>query len=202
MIEDFPAAHSMDTIFFAVDEVGHIGIFTTGEDGHVPFGAGCDEGVELMNAMEGKDDDPDEEWQCRASRLGLFYYCFTDWASVLVDPYHREATPANPIHVDQLPPALRKRVRQRCLKNMDFAQQELIQPLERSECALSNEDDAVAYLCGDGKTVRPIPGKEDGFAKFHEQICKENPEEAKKLIFEGLETKPRKSRRKQNGKDR
>ena len=34
--EDFPAAHSMDTEWYAVDSEGHIGIFHTGEAGAVP----------------------------------------------------------------------------------------------------------------------------------------------------------------------
>src|SRR5688500_18889811 len=33
---DFPAAHSMDTMLFAVDADGHLGIFESGEDGAVP----------------------------------------------------------------------------------------------------------------------------------------------------------------------
>src|SRR5262245_16214620 len=33
---DFPAAHSMDTTWFAVDQDGHIGMFDSGEPGAVP----------------------------------------------------------------------------------------------------------------------------------------------------------------------
>src|SRR5215468_7860598 len=33
---DFPAAHSMDTTWFAVDRDGHIGVFESGEPGAVP----------------------------------------------------------------------------------------------------------------------------------------------------------------------
>ena len=195
MDDDFPAAHSMDTVWFAVDEAGHVGIFTTGEDGHVPVHTDQDDGLELMNALEGKADDPDEEWKDRATRLGLFYYGYGWGTSAIVDPYQREASPPQPIHMDQLPPALRKRARKRCLKKMDFAQQAWIQPLEQLECDLSNEDEAVAYLCGDGKTVRPIPGKEDRFAGFCEQVRKENPKAAKKFVFEGPQEKPKKPRR-------
>lgn len=36
MENDFPAAHSMDTCFFAVDRDGHVAIFDTGEAGAVP----------------------------------------------------------------------------------------------------------------------------------------------------------------------
>ncbi len=41
--EDYPAAHSMDTTWFAVDAQGHIGMFSSGEAGAVPVGALRDE---------------------------------------------------------------------------------------------------------------------------------------------------------------
>ncbi len=36
MPPDFPAAHSMDTTWFAVDELGHVASFESYENGHVP----------------------------------------------------------------------------------------------------------------------------------------------------------------------
>src|SRR5688500_5905944 len=33
---DYPAAHSMDTIWFAVDRDGHVAVFSSGEAGAVP----------------------------------------------------------------------------------------------------------------------------------------------------------------------
>lgn len=36
---DFPAAHSMDTTWFAVDEAGHVAAFFTGENGYMPKSA-------------------------------------------------------------------------------------------------------------------------------------------------------------------
>jgi len=38
-LHDYPAAHSMDTEWFAVDACGHVGLFSTGEAGGVPDGA-------------------------------------------------------------------------------------------------------------------------------------------------------------------
>src|SRR5262245_40565681 len=35
---DFPAAHSMDTTWFAVDRDGHVGVFDSGEPGAAPSG--------------------------------------------------------------------------------------------------------------------------------------------------------------------
>ena len=40
---DYPAAHSMDTDWYAVDADGHVAIFSTGEEGAVPESAGNDQ---------------------------------------------------------------------------------------------------------------------------------------------------------------
>ena len=39
MASDYPAAHSMDTEWFAVDKCGHVAVFHSGEEGAVPEGA-------------------------------------------------------------------------------------------------------------------------------------------------------------------
>lgn len=39
-VDDFPAAHSMDTDWFAVDADGNVGLFQSSEDGAVPMAAG------------------------------------------------------------------------------------------------------------------------------------------------------------------
>lgn len=52
MAEDFPAAHSMDTDWFAVDADGHIALFQSGEDAAVPnFVALEDEGYTLLERI-------------------------------------------------------------------------------------------------------------------------------------------------------
>lgn len=45
---NYPAAHSMDTTWFAVDETGAIAVFSTGEDGAVPHSHREDEGAEFL----------------------------------------------------------------------------------------------------------------------------------------------------------
>lgn len=42
-MDDFPAAHSMDTTWFAVDKDGNVAVFETGESGAVPIDAIVDE---------------------------------------------------------------------------------------------------------------------------------------------------------------
>ena len=40
-MSDYPAAHSMDTEWFAVDADGHVAVFETGEPGPVPDSVPC-----------------------------------------------------------------------------------------------------------------------------------------------------------------
>lgn len=50
--EDFPAAHSMDTAWFAVDRDGHVAFFSTGEAGALPHAAfSGEEAYELASAL-------------------------------------------------------------------------------------------------------------------------------------------------------
>jgi hypothetical protein len=130
-----------------------------------------------------------------AAKLGVFFYDYDDWAFDPIAPYKRAAVPKTPLHVDQLPPTLRKRAKEARLAEVDFALREFVQPLELYPCVYWYEEDRVAYLCSDGKTVRPIPAMEHRFADFCKQFRAENPKEAEKLIFEGLQEEPKKPRR-------
>jgi len=52
MMPDFPAAHSMDTCWFAVDSQGHVACFSTGEAGAVPVQSFCgDEAYGLLSRL-------------------------------------------------------------------------------------------------------------------------------------------------------
>lgn len=189
MENDYPAAHSMDTRWFAIDESGHLGIFASGENGHLPD-ISTGDADELIAALwrrhPSAEEEPPYEGAELAAKLGVFFYDYDDWAFDPIAPYKRSAIPKTPLHVDQLPPTLRKQVKEARLVNVDFALNELLQPLEHYPCVYWYEENRVAYLCSDGKTVQPIPGMEDRFADFCKQFREENPEEAKKLIFVGL----------------
>jgi hypothetical protein len=70
-VEDIPAAHSMDTEWFAVDADGHVGLFETGEDGAYP--------------EEGWPDAPKETEA--ASRDAVIEYAFLrGWVAEPEDP--------------------------------------------------------------------------------------------------------------------
>lgn len=79
VLEDFPAAHSMDTEWYALDEDGHVGRFDTGEDGALPDRAAtglgpCDpnfdltelEALRLARMLE-NGDDPAGDWRTPAT---------------------------------------------------------------------------------------------------------------------------------------
>src|SRR5262249_4294000 len=138
---DFPAAHSMDLDWFAVDEAGHVGLFSTGENGHAPQAA-QDEGVlmELWNLRQGGTPADDEErgvWELGteeiAKRLGLFCYDYDEQHDPIT-PYVRTGRPEAPVHIDQLPPNLRKACKQVRFEKVNFEEAELLQPLEYFPC--------------------------------------------------------------------
>ena len=258
MEPDYPAAHSMDTCFFAIDRDGHVACFDTGEAGAVPINAlsgpdestnrqllalprvpvlqdlqghilpGRSKGISAHYGLRGSphpillflssldpvreaiasglgvqvpategsavvlrelpedlartlhetnaclacvwhfDDVEDEEigisdWATR----GLFYYghITENWIS---GPYGRERQPAQPIHVDQLPPQLRAAVKAMRFESLCFAETPLVQPVEHATC----ESWECAYVDAQYTTIRPIPGKEAEYVGAYEQLPK------------------------------
>src|SRR5262249_18765558 len=68
-----------------------------------------------------------------AARRGLYEYRHTceNWIS---GPYGRTGIPANPVHIDQLPPALRNHVKAMQF-DVNFAETPYLQPMQHTECA-------------------------------------------------------------------
>jgi hypothetical protein len=191
MSADYPAAHSMDSTWFAVDAGGHVGVFSTGEDGHLPDSDHEDVTDELWDLL--KPADPAEaravHYQERNVTMGLFELHF-QYASALtggvmgiVGAYLRERAPQTPLHIDQLPPGLRQRCRA-VLFDVRFDQCELLQPLEHVSCRFWS-DFIPVYLGSDGKTVRPVPGREAEFAAWVRELRQSEPDAIKNLTFDG-----------------
>ena len=195
MAADFPAAHSHDVLWFAIDQAGHVGMFWSGSMGHSPEEAenAEDLGVELRSQirLEAIDRSPRTTDQEQAVRLGFFYYEYDPAPYPLygeltsVSLYSRVRVPEKPLHVDQLPPELRRRFKRIRFEGVDFTRSKWLQPLEQYPCEYRYRDERVAYLCGDGKTVRPIPGRERDFAEFCREFREQSPEQAAGLIFQG-----------------
>lgn len=258
---DFPAAHSMDSAWFAVDRDGHVAYFSTGEAGAMPgVGVNGDSAYGLLDrladaalpageviydprghempggkpaglsglpltaqeypalvfvsslapvqsdieagratavrATEGyavvlsrvtaeqarrlQDSGVVRSWtfhfpragdRADPSTMGLFEYghLCENWIS---GPYGRERIPARPLHVDQLPPALRQSLKEATLSDVSFAETVHIQPAEHWAC----ESWEPAWLGLDGK-ARPFPGREGDFEELRAELPEIEAEE-------------------------
>jgi hypothetical protein len=183
MNADFPAAHSMDTAWYAVDRDGYVGVFVTGEEGHMPSGAANDYDASLpalSDELQG----------------GLFTFEYDEDYSEYafwVQPYARTHVPAQPLHIDQLPPRLRKAYRRVRFDALRFAEAEHVQPWEFGVC--DGWGASAAYITADFSTVRPVPGSEEDFHALCLEAKKHLPPELKNLRFEEPEEEPKPRRR-------
>lgn len=107
-----------------------------------------------------------EEHRPDLTARGLFSYSHLteNWIS---GPYGRVRRPAQPIHVDQLPPRMRDAVKTLRFDSLSFAETPYVQPVEHTEC-ISWES---AYLDVTGKHIYPIPGKEEEYAEAYEELA-------------------------------
>lgn len=152
MNADYPAAHSMDTRWFAVDGAGQVGIFWTDETGHLPVGTENDV-TQLVR--------PTEDYLSReelAQHLGLFAYVYDDQYSdeEPLNPYMREYAPERSAHLFQFPASIRKLIEQATFPRANFAESPLLQPLEHRPCSYWTFH--AEYIASDGLTRYPVPG--------------------------------------------
>jgi hypothetical protein len=189
MEADYPAAHSMDTTWFAVDRDGHVGMFFSGESGAVPEGVSGGVSREFFELVEGAETEAEfyvGAAAAGAARLGLFYYSYDDFSEF---PFQRgyplEGRPDEPLHVDRLPPRSRSLAKQIRFDRVSFPDAKRVQPVEHIACLFWGGDEEIAYLAADGVTVRPIPGREERFAAFCDELRRDFPEGAARLRFEG-----------------
>lgn len=78
--------------------------------------------------------------------------------NVIAGPYAREAAPATPLVMSEIPPDI---VEKAARFDGRFADTPALQPAELWPC----EAWGASWLASDGKTVRPFPGREADFAK-------------------------------------
>jgi hypothetical protein len=178
---DYPAAHSMDTIWYAVDANGAVAVFDSGSAGPVPTSAARREHGDLprlIRILGGDCDDEDfdmEEAFQQLAGVGAFVYDCPTWEMDFIDTYVRAGVPKRPLHLDQLPPKLRKNFAKCTLPVADFAKVEELQVVGLVACDLY-WDEAVGYFVPGHKEVRPIPGKEKEYQAALPGLRRENPD--------------------------
>jgi hypothetical protein len=175
MEPDYPAAHSMDASWYAVDKNGHVALFNTGAGGAIPSAAYSPEGAALFENCSpeeleemGVADELREtlDPQRLPDQSRLFVYQTGELDECLAAPYERSRPPKKPLHVDELDPELRRLFGSMQFPDVDFRKAEVLQPCELTECSTWDP----AYLTSDGKAVRPVPGREGEYKQFAEQL--------------------------------
>jgi hypothetical protein len=181
----------MDTTWYAVDAAGHVAVFESGENGHAPTTA--EEGAIFLQELfwarhPTADRDAYAPDEALALEFGFYAYLCGEGFDP-IDVYERLVVPPNPVHVDQLPPDVRRGCKTLRLP-FAFAETERFQPMEFFECTYWSEDDRTGFVASDGITVRPLPGKEHLFADMVRRLRLEEPEVAARYRFEGIDETP------------
>jgi hypothetical protein len=188
----------MDSCWFAIDCDGHVAFFDTDEDGLVPDSAffvswaveGADEWLQplldTLRQLRNVPDDDEPVWfdPRGIAQLGLFVY--RPGSTDVPGPYERSERPKAPIHIDQFPPEVRRRLGGLRFP-FCFARTRRLWPADHGECFGWDP----AYLASDGKTVRPLPGMEEDYQQFVADLIDDLGDELAGLYFEGLEPQPR-----------
>jgi hypothetical protein len=176
MDADFPAAHSMDSSWYAVDQNGNVALFITGEGGAMPEHAYSPEAAEFMEEIG--DEEREELGFPPAGVLDpgelppqerLFVYETGPLDQLLAERYRRTQVPAAPVHLDELPPAVREALARMRFDGLAFAETDVFQPIELTPCGTWD----AAYMAGDGRTVRPVPGREGDYSAFYAEYRKD-----------------------------
>ena len=169
MHPDFPAAHSMDLTWFAIDRDGRVASFNSYECGAVPVAA------LLARTYDGREDSQGQ--QLREVDERLYHYEHPDrfeypqqihagdlWlhneGPRVSGPYVRRDEPTGPpLHVDQLPPAARALASAVRFADVAFAQDRAIQPAELTPC--ESEQSEYLTLAGERRPfTTPQPPQE------------------------------------------
>lgn len=179
---DFPAAHSMDSAWFAVDRDGHVAFFRTGEMGLLPRGVPHQEWIPapLEALLQATFPAGAAGSLGGLVKFGVFVYYPPDES--VPGPYDRTDVPDRPLHIDELPESVRRAVAGVELTSVCFAQAARVFPMDDVVC----DGYAPGYLSSDGKTVLPVPGREAEYARYFRDYLTAVPELAREYVFPGL----------------
>ncbi|HEY8503275.1 MAG TPA: hypothetical protein VIL46_01750 [Gemmataceae bacterium] len=209
METDYPAAHSTDSTWYAVDRDGRVAVLFTGECGPIPNAAPDQDTMDLFRLTrrlagepvgllaEGDDEgdeDDDPDWDAAIDAVidhGFYVFDYIHNPDEIpytaagegLEPYTLIGAPESALHIDQLPPDVREVFRRFRFESLNFDEAERLQPLEHAECF--TWEAFVAYLTADGTTIRPIHGREEKFAAFAQDFRERHPGRAAQVRFEG-----------------
>lgn len=181
--EDYPAAHSMDTTWFAVDKDGYIAEMDSDEVGAVPCAYGGDQGdgsefLQVLAQHLGKpfpkEMYPDNAEGEFTKSLGLYVYRsgfgfypptadgsedvdIDDEPEDIVEAYQRIAAPSEPLHVSKLPENFQAEVKHAMVFNMSFKDSEWLQPALNAPCGYWITDDVLPKAVDVDGHVKVIP---------------------------------------------
>lgn len=175
--EDYPAAHSMDTTWFAVDKDGSVAMFRSEETGAVPCAHARDQtsGREFLAHIaksRGQVLPRDFSRHNMADLLGIYVYsCGMDnyptgdneeleeeeYREDVINPYELEAKPGTPLAVSDLPEFLQDEARHAMSYDGSFKDSPWLQPALQVPCQSWAEGfDEVTAIDVDG-SLKKVP---------------------------------------------
>src|SRR3989442_9050082 len=104
MEADYPAAHSTDASWYAVDQNGNVALFITGAGGAVPNNAYSPEAAEYLDEFDADEEGAGVPAADLPDARHLFVYQTGALDEALAECYERRREPEQPLHIHQLPP--------------------------------------------------------------------------------------------------
>lgn len=178
---DYPAAHSMDTTWFAVDKDGFVAVMETNEEGALPLawpnGESASDFVETVGSHLGREVKLGQYEIPEPSSVGLYGFTsiidenpqkggVVDQAlddpdstefEVLVPVYKRGSVPSNPVHISELPETIQSQSKTLVFKDVSFRDVEWLQPVLMVPCQLwTDGSESVGVVDTEGNIV-PVP---------------------------------------------
>lgn len=175
-----PAAHSMDTAWFGVDEDGNLALFDTGEAGAMPENAvgfgDYDQPVGKhaagFTAISEAVKLPEDFWEEETG--GPVFRFSHDTDNVIAGRYVQTYAPPRPARIEEVPVDLREAIAKLPVR---FVEKPAVQPAEH----LPSQSWGAVWLSADGKVARPFPGRERDAAEEWAQIREVYPD----AVYEG-----------------
>lgn len=122
--------------------------------------------------------DTDEDDDPNLAARGLYYYVHDVTENYLAGPYGQHARPTQPISVDDLPPAARRKLARFPGR---FDETPALQPVE----IWPSESWEPAFLSSDLRTIAGMPGREADYASEYDELCADPPEEGITVLKPG-----------------